>query len=584
MLLILLWWVLFFMVCLGAGLGGVRLISAFIGEAEEYFDLFRVFWLGLIVVIGLLQVYSLVLPVNGLTLLLMVVFSLIACASSAVTLGRYIKRVREVFFPVSTAAVLSITLFILLTFLLFSASQHVLQWDAYEYHFNSVRWAGEYPVVPGLVLFSPKLAFNSSFFLFAALQDSGLMEMRSAHSALSFLIAILSIQWVITLADRSVASQEKIFLLLVAPFLLAFVILSNKVASLSTDLSMSVIFLALCFELIRKDPLRLIMVAGLSATLLSFKLSGLAAVLIFALATLFELHKASYLTQTGAPRRIVLLSVGLFSVVTLGFLARNVILSGWLFFPVPLGFLNLRLPWSIHIEDVKHLTDMITGFARNSDYGMGMAKGFTGWLVNWLVEWKQTIYVPVIFVGTLMNIANVTIRPLRAELSEFKSQYIFLLLLSVFSLAIWASSAPNPRFGAIFFCIFFSCSFMPLILLLQRKIPEKTHLLASTIVFVALYMAYSSNLSYPILKNPIRPFFSIEDPSFVTLEEVQLTNESPPLYSFKPEETGRHVFSHLCGNSPIPCIKQREIEFMRKYQIQQREPGNLAKGFSKGTP
>ena len=78
--------------------------------------------------------------------------------------------------------------------------------DSGLYHLNSVRWAKEYAIVPGLGNLHARLAFNQSYFLYVTLLDVGDFAHKSHQLASGLLVLWLLLRGVNAIR---VAAQEK---------------------------------------------------------------------------------------------------------------------------------------------------------------------------------------------------------------------------------------------------------------------------------------------------------------------------------------------------------------------------------------
>src|SRR5262249_38120630 len=140
------------------------------------------------------------LPIDGYAMLSVFILAIVGAAFSVrlfIGLFRYTFR-RSPRFSVLTTAIATCLLLLLVAYnSLLPISWH----DTHSYHLNAVKWASTYPAVPGLVNLHARLAYNSSFHLFAALTDVWIFRDRSAHLALGFLLSMVSIQWIVCMTS-----------------------------------------------------------------------------------------------------------------------------------------------------------------------------------------------------------------------------------------------------------------------------------------------------------------------------------------------------------------------------------------------
>lgn len=194
MIVILTWWIQFFIITGTLGFLTFKILSKYIPAVEHRSNFFRVFWIGFVVLIALLQFVSLFSPINYYTLLALWLISIITIFLFRKELWITRFGLEKVATSIYLPALFGFAIAVTILFVLFSATQDIYQADAYIYHFNAVRWISEFPAVPGLVNLHERLAFNSSFFLFAALNNIWFFHDAYYHSALSFLVVITAIQ------------------------------------------------------------------------------------------------------------------------------------------------------------------------------------------------------------------------------------------------------------------------------------------------------------------------------------------------------------------------------------------------------
>ena len=119
-------------------------------------------WMGWAASIVFLQIWHMFLPVDRRALTVVCAAGITGYAVLAVV-GRRVPARNPGPRPV-WMLILALTAFWLANH---SVRQPAIR-DSGLYHLNAVRWAAEYPVVPGLGNLHGRLAFNNSFFLFSS--------------------------------------------------------------------------------------------------------------------------------------------------------------------------------------------------------------------------------------------------------------------------------------------------------------------------------------------------------------------------------------------------------------------------------
>ena len=87
--------------------------------------------------------------------------------------------------------------------------------DSGLYHLTAIRWCAEYPVVPGLGNLHGRLAFNNSFFLYAAMLDVGPFIGKS-HQLASGLLMLFAVtgflhHFLSVISNRGKVSSKRLF-------------------------------------------------------------------------------------------------------------------------------------------------------------------------------------------------------------------------------------------------------------------------------------------------------------------------------------------------------------------------------------
>jgi len=351
----------------GVGLGLRRLFGISHLPTE---DILVAPWAGLAVVIAALQIWHLVLPIDGRALALVVALGaagfLINLRPLAGALpGALAGRWRGI-----------LVLFVWILWVAAHTTTQARVLDSGLYHFNSIRWNCTYPIVPGLGNLHGRLAFNSSYFLYAALFNSGILSGRCHHIANGLLLVLLFARilpavWKVVSWSEEPRTWHVFDALMLAPAI--GYTLSEAASSPTPDLAVSIIGMVAASEVLRllSEPAarrwdgqqlgwRAAMVLLLAATGVTIKLSftGLAcAAGALAVATL---GRRAVRPAAGAG---LLCGTSLGVVIILGmWLLRGVILSGY---PVyPLAFCGLPVEWRMPRETVQLHGAWVRSWAR----------------------------------------------------------------------------------------------------------------------------------------------------------------------------------------------------------------------------
>ena len=166
---------------LGLGWASSRILRIDFPVKEK---LFFLIWLGWAVTLFLLQIINLFIPINIFSnvpfLILGTIFAIVFLKNESWKAG--VSNVSWVY-PV----LLAITTVWIAVLSMLSPRNN----DSGLYHFNSIRWLNEYPIVLGLGNLHYRLAFNQSFFAYVAYLNLYPLFNHGYNLAISFLLLLL---------------------------------------------------------------------------------------------------------------------------------------------------------------------------------------------------------------------------------------------------------------------------------------------------------------------------------------------------------------------------------------------------------
>ncbi|MBL7697405.1 MAG: hypothetical protein JNK79_04585 [Chitinophagaceae bacterium] len=573
MLLIVCAWIAWFLVSLSIGSASLKLISLVAGgRTTSSYNLFYRFWFGFAVLVALLQIISLFLPIGNSALGIICV----------VALAGIILNAKNVFTGVSLFFKSSLRLTNILAFLgvlivlilvSYSANKNVTHTDTFIYHYNAVKWVKEYSVVPGLANLHGRLGFNSSFFLFAALTETGIYTGHSAQVALSFLMVMALLHWLSIISNRRSYMPSRIFCMMTIVFIAIHIGLKMDIASLATDYPMAIVILVFCLALIDKIENKALLLLSLSALAFTFKLSGMPAIAIALIAVAGRLWYLRY--REGATNvwkqqwRLSVASFAVLCIVAGGFITRNIIVSGWLIYPFPVG--NLHLPWSSPGPYVLDLIAWIKSYPKIPGGASPQTiegNTFYYWFTQWFYQFMQTFEYVMLFASSVFLVWAGLQTPRLSQFIYSRRALILLLLFALLSIVFWFTSAPDVRFGSVYFYILLGAS----VAILYESSSEKKFLkLAIYAGFT--FMVVHHTPAYAADRHPM--WFTLAQTVQPKLVRVIASppGENPPLYIYMPAE------GNQCGDSPLPCTPYAGGKLHVHQLIRQRVPGDISKGF-----
>jgi len=493
------------------------------------------FWMGLVITIAVLQIWSIFLPVNIYALITVLTMGLLSL-SLVFRKNKFpkIKKIKD--WVVGNRIFIFATC---LTFIVVSyyASQPVGWDDSLLYHLNAVKWGKLYSVVPGLANLHSRLGFNSSFFLFASMLDNWLID-RSSHIALSILAIVLSIEYIwifIKSNDRSL----KLFCLFTMPLIFYSIAYREIIASLSPDFAVTVIILATSIQFLKKEKSSNLIAGFLSILLITVKFT-VVPFSIFVLIYVFYMHRDFF---------VRILSGCILLIVP--FLIRNIYLSGWPLYPLPL--FKISVDWAMPPSQVDGLYTVIKTWAKypGTEWTKYIDATFWEWFPVWYQSNQSSFEIKILAFSFILVLMFPFLKIVNKKYLFRNKKLILLCIASFISLIYILFTAPDLRFGAIFVWIFFAS-----VLSLYFRIFKWNHnikflAIIATIVFL-IFISWPVRFdNEPILRS-------------IRWEQPWPTKNVNGI--LMPVKLG------FCGNSDLPCTPEEN-------KIKERVFGDISKGF-----
>jgi len=508
-------------------------------------------WVGFSLSIVVLEFLQLFLPINYQITFFFILFTFLYSVkfdSRAWSVGfsEGLKFLR--LFPMQSTALGMITLLIIS-----GAFPLTGNYDSGLYHFASIRWLNEQPIVPGLANIHSRFGFNQGYFGFVALLNSFPLWNKGYGIAAPFL-ALLTIWWICDLPWGKIQSG---WVALVG-LLLITASLTVDLSSPSPDWPVNFLQVAIFVTLVRVcifdastdhkiDQIRsIVLLLLLCICLIETKLSGL---VFSSCAILLTMNFWSKLWK-GNKRLSIKLIYFLAFAVSLH-LFRGFLLSGYPLYPSTL-FGSANLPWSVPLETVKNEADWIVSMARRGGAPEGVVGNwmwFLPWIQqNWVVPWAQAFPLlkgwAVLVGGGLLFAAAQLIQFFKGRVLD-RQIYFFqkFTILSVASISYWFFSAPDLRFLGVVHLLFFITAlwyFVSSIGLADRgfvnrfvKVPALTIGLFLAAVYMGLIFANKTDIQYG--------WHELPNPATVQREsEYGIIQNIPTL-------------GESCWNSELPC-------------------------------
>ncbi|HUH96002.1 MAG TPA: hypothetical protein VLZ89_01495 [Anaerolineales bacterium] len=534
---------------LGLGWASSRFLRIEFPVREKPFSLI---WLGWAAALFLLQLLNLVVPINMFSsaplLILGIIFAVIFFRkelSSRPSLPR------------AYPALLAIAV---LWLAILSMSSPTI-YDDGLYHFNSIRWLNEYPIVLGLGNLHGRLAFNQSFFAYAAYLNLYPFFNHGYNLANSFLFLVLLAEclWYLLRfvfqraqeADFSSSTLAPIFFLPALIYMASvFEVLRTGISSPSPDIASLFLQILLFIHFVRaleedlserSSRARIAFILIVSATMITVKLSNLFYVLaVCAMLLLLRITRRQPSARPapgiiGGWLALPILILALWS-------SRGVLLSGCPVYPSTFGC--LPVPWAEPLASVRSEANWIYSWAREN--GLPPDQVLTSWM--WLGPWFNgilqangiTVVYPVV-ISSLGIVASVLLRS-RSQPKKVDGKTFLLPLPIWVGLIFWFGLAPDPRFANALFWILPVATVLVFLKSFAGSQKVKNR------IILALFVLINANVVWFFINNP-QTFTMIQAHGYEPVPKVRLVERTT--------RSGLVVWTPLngdqCWDSRIPC-------------------------------
>lgn len=440
-------WLYLFFIFTGLGLLIRRLFGLRINNSG---DLLLSFWVGWAFTIFFLQLWHIFFPVNSHA------FILVSAAGFSGLIYSY-QDIRSLL-KKNVSINLPICFFVFIAALILSnrAIMPPVHYDSGLYHFNSVRWATAFPIVPGLGNLHGMLALNNSYFLYLAMLEIGNWVHKSHHLANGLLLLVFLAQISLTLSN-AFKSPEKIKLHHIFSFLILFPVLTSAfdwfLSSPSTDFSIFILGLLLSVQFLafleytkidsKEASYSVLFITILISLGITIKLTFIfLGFLTFTLMLFTWIKRRSKEDKTGS-RNTLFWIFAVLATSLIPWMVRGVILSGYLAYPFPFG--SFPVEWRVPHATLINIVHQIRGWALKTFPDWDTILIGWDWFGPWLMRMMSygfEVRMPLlfIFVGCFLIL-------LHRKLLKSMPKVIWLFFLPLLaSLILWFSSAPTIRY------------------------------------------------------------------------------------------------------------------------------------------
>lgn len=546
-LFVLLSWTGLFVVFSGVGLLAFRCIRRAADTVPFSQRVFLAFWAGWALTLALLQIWHIFFAVNWLALTLVWLLGMAGLGLHARDGWAWLKAEWREHKRVWLATALVGLWFANL------ATAGTANYDDGLYRIQSMLWAKSYPIVPGLGNVHGKLAFNSSYYLYAAMLDAGEWAGRALHLASGLLATVLMAYSLRSLASLFAAEGKDrayrlFYALLLAPVMVE--ISGGNIATLATSLPAFILAVLMLGQLLWF----LMRVAHMDAAearfwLFWFSLMACAGIVVersFAALgiTAFAVALGVWLARQPRPeRREALLALAWVCVplvlLVVPWMARGIILSGYPVYPNPFGAVNVswRVPRALVVSEANWLRSWV----RKPEVFWADVLADMAWVRKWADSLPADVprAVGVALLAGLMGL----LAP-RASGQSRRTRLWLILLPPVAALVAWFLTVPNPRLAmGAFWGLAVGTLTLAAAKLAGESEAEGVRPPGFLLVVVLAFFLFLSPVRSPYLVAPG------SDAGFHALPKTayqsRVTNAGFVVYL--PKEGDR------CGTAPLPC-------------------------------
>lgn len=400
-------------------------------------------WLGLSFLLCFLEIVHLFVAINWKITLL--IFSIGMCGLLRSIKSLYSQKWLDVFHRKLTPRIwlfliISVTFFIIYTL---RSMGVVNNYDSGIYHFGSIKWANEYPIVPGLGNVFTALAYNQSYFLFLGLLN--IAPYWNHGYALAGLVLLLMTG--LSLTQFCMRGSIVLRWSFGVPIFIFLGYLGGTLSNPSPDSAVSLLQIVMFLSLItlynskeiqnEKQPLLVSTLIVLSITVVTIKISSAMFALTTLGLTLFYVNKDFYINGNWKPVLFICLIIGATHLI------RGYLLSGAPLYPSDIGSL-LNLPWAMSPDSIFGERFWIYIWSRKPGAMPAEVIGTWAWFPHWInaLSYEVWIFASVLVCLSFVNVWLIFSNT--ASVHKYKSFSLTIPLVS--SIVFWFISAPQIRF------------------------------------------------------------------------------------------------------------------------------------------
>jgi hypothetical protein len=310
--------------------------------------------------------------------------------------------------------------------------------DNMLYHFNTIKWINEYPIIPGLGNLHGRLAFNQIYFEIIALANFYPYWMHGTGT-INFFFLTLTILTVLQISKTEVPNAQ----IFTIGFLWAALRYSDSLPTSNSNyfiglLQVSISALTLLVLYSRNEKFKLLYFIFLWVCAFSV-MAKFSSAVFASLSVLITLPTAY--SKLKKERLWLLYALVFSAAIYLIHALRGYILSGYPLYPSTLGGVD-SFEWSMPIREVIAEYQWVLSWSRAPGLSPEQVLKNYDWINTWLINFP--LYYWVIFGLSAACITALAIKWLTKKSQEYKN--ILLIIPPIGSVVFWFFTAPSVGF------------------------------------------------------------------------------------------------------------------------------------------
>jgi len=399
-------------------------------------------WFGFASILGVVEFLNLIFPVDWRMSLVLAVIGVVTLFTS-----ERIEWKQSALVLVGLVRIYPWAAASMLMFLLVCCSQAMKSPEIYDsglYHFQSIRWLNEYPIVPGLGNLHGRLAFNQSYLGYIALANIAPIW-NKGYAAGGLFLLLLTFASIIEADLLRLKGGVLLFSLLILAIWSQVVNISSPTPDIPIALLQVIFFILLLKIILAEEQDQSAMRYGallflLCVAIVTIKLSA-AMYAMTSICVSLVLQYKCFLKYRSVALKTLAVCTLMFAV----HLIRGYIYSGVPLYPSTIAG-AWGLNWAMPIEAVKVEANWIYSWARRPWLAPAMVLGNWQWFPYWLKALGIKTWL-IFGVSVVINLLHLLVSrqyKVGAQHSDRRIYIIYVPLLA--SVIFWFFTAPEPRF------------------------------------------------------------------------------------------------------------------------------------------